>query len=87
MTPYRNHHYAVIVTDLSHLVGKNNYKRKNFSVSPLALRKCARELAVIWLLVDEHRVSACRPNVPFITLCVHISSENKKPRFMRSNNN
>lgn len=45
MTPYRNHHYAVIVTDLSHLVGKNNYKRKNFSVSPLALRKrCAREL-------------------------------------------
>lgn len=45
MTPYRNHHYAAIVTDLSHLVGKNNYKRKNFSVSPLDLRKrCAREL-------------------------------------------
>lgn len=43
MTPYRNHHYAVIVTDLSHLVGKNNYKRKNFR--PLALQKrCAREL-------------------------------------------
>lgn len=49
MIPYRNHHYAAIVTDLSHFAEKNNKKRKNFGVVPLDCRqRCVREVGRTW---------------------------------------